>query len=329
MPDPIDAVLAKVIRETSGWEAIEVHVDIEQTLHIKIGAHVPQTGMASETYIETSKGRRFYQRLNCASPDDCAPSLGYCDGSRSGQVETQPPPNQTKQKTISITKTFMYEQQNGFNHRPTPLRGQYVGLIPLHEALPKALPMGDATVMQRSCQLFHFKAVPTPKGTCELVYSLDTATAVPLRIAFYANTEKLKAAKPQWTWEATELKEIQGFHVPTRSKYSSYAVSEKESTVSLSEVYTMDSVVFNKKYSEATFWPKYDQGVYINDLTINKAYFNTPDKKAPKSVESATAVQEPIVAGDPNAGGSLPLFIGLSVGVVFVVVGLVMWFKRQ
>jgi hypothetical protein len=198
---------------------------------------------------------------------------------------------------------------------PEPIRFHYVGLIPLYEAIPGAERTGRSRVADRDCNVFLFRAVPGARSSQDLVYHLDDQTSVPLKVAAFANEARRRADKPSWTWEALTLDEVQGFHVPLKSKYRSFIVSdESPSREKRITDYTIDSVRFNQSFPASTFWPTPEEGVFINDLIEKTSYYNTPDKEAPKSEAAkakATAfVERPAASPVPASGAS---YVGAGV----------------
>jgi len=332
MSKPIELVIADLLRETGSWDSIDAHINITQTLFIAIGDNPPKTSVGEEHYIETFRGQKFYRTTENQSGTEVVGLLGYSDGVRCASVEFKRPPEQDQQHSITVTKTFMNEQLTGYVMRPDPLRWHFVGLIPLHEAIVKASQIGTDRVAGRGCDVFLFSAVPGQRGTQDLVYHLDRATSLPLKVEAFANQDRLKSAEPSWIWEAASLDEVQGFHVALSSRYTSFVLTEAASpTKQLTNEYKIDALKFNKSYDASTFWPLYDKGVSINDLIARKHYYNTPDKKAPPDVtaKTATAAGVPIVATEPPdytpwiAGG------GLMVGAILLLLGAGLWMRNR
>jgi hypothetical protein len=326
MNDTLDAMIANLLRETSGWESIEVQVEISQTLHVAIGRNLPVTGTKIEHLIETAAGQRFFKMKGCAPEEACAFMAGYRDGKRCAYVESKRPPHESEQKSITITKSFMNEQLTGFRHGPSAVAlRNFVGLIPIHQALPKAIRMGQSRVMERPCEIFRFPRVPTSQGTCELVYHLDSVTSIPLKVEIFADDSMITAQTPSSIWEATSFDTIQGFHVALNSKYDSFIQRDDRHTHQLTEVQKVKTIAFNQKYDSSTFWPTYQPSVYINDLIQRNHYFNTPNKKAPESITTTPDAQA--IIGGPQDTIFSATYLGLGVGITCLCIGMILWIQ--
>ena len=271
MSKPIESIIADLVRETASWDSIDAHFKITQTLFIQIGSTPPKTSVSEEHFIETFRGQKFYKQSEKRSGKEVVGWLGYSDGVRCANVELRRPPQQDKQLSVVITKTFMNEQLTGYVMRPNPLRWHYVGLIPLHDAIAKAAPIGTDRVAGRVCNVFLFSAVPGRQRTQCLVYHLDDATSVPLKVEAFADRDRLKEGVPSWVWEASSFDEVQGFHVALNSHYTGFVIKDKTSPIKqLTDDYKIDVLNYNQSYDAAVFWPAYDEGVSIVDLIERK-----------------------------------------------------------
>ncbi len=336
MDKPIDRIVSDLVRETASWDSIEIRMTVKQ-VHQAYGPKISAgSGTTTEHYIETSSLRRFYKAVQIEPPPDLVVWLGYSDGKRCASVAFHRPPRQAEQQQITITKTFLHEQVFGFVDRPKPIQYQHVGLIPLREAILKAVPSGTSKVANRDCQIFIFKNVPGQRSSQDLVYHLDSATSLPLKIEGFADEAHYRSAQPSSVWQAESLDEVQGFHVPLHSRYATYRYDGGAAIESLTNRYTIDEVKFNQDTSTMAFWPTYDKGVFINDLIEKKSYYNTPDKKAPQELVAAqTKVPQrapglpPIVASE--LGGGFPWLptAGLVLGLLLLAAGVGLWIKRR
>src|SRR5690606_33001217 len=84
--------------------------------------------------------------------------------------------------TVFVSKTFMNEHATGYAESPQPLQLFHVGLTPLYEAIEHAEHVGEESVVGRACHVFRFPAVPGRNSAQDLVYYLDQATAIPLKV---------------------------------------------------------------------------------------------------------------------------------------------------
>jgi hypothetical protein len=331
MAKPIDQIVMELTRESS-WDSIAVQVRAEQTRFVAIGKNAPGAGfVSSERFMETADGERFYEKTD-SGRDARVIVLSYSDGKRCAAVERKRAPYQEEQNSITLTKTFANEQVTGYVMRPEPLRFAFVGLIPIREAVREAERIGDGIVAGRDTAIFLFSGVPSPNVTQDLVYHLDAATSVPLKVEAYANRLRFEAGKPSWVWEAIALDDVQGYHLCLKSRYTYFVVKDDSASIrQLSEDYTIESCKFNDTYPASTFWPAYDKGVFINDLIAQKSYYNTPDKKAPvdATVKTPSVVADRIVVTDSTDLTPWVSGAGLALGSSFLVVGAYLWLKRR
>jgi hypothetical protein len=331
MAKSIEAVAADLVRETASWDSIDIRVTTEQHLLIPIGKNEPKTSHADEQFIETFVGQKYYKKTDGEPGHQHIVFLGYSESKQSASVIFKGSSHDGLQNSITLTKTFMDEQLTGHVMRPEPLRFLYVGLIPLREAVLKAERIGSDRVADRACELFLFKAVPGGSVTQDLLYHLDGATSMPLKVEAFANQSRFQAAKPSWIWEAMTLDNVQGYHISVKSRYTGFIVSEDAaSTAQLVNDYSVESIRFNDKYPASTFWPKMDKGVFINDLIVGKSYYNTPDKKAPHEVgiDAVSASADPIVAGEPSDATPWASAAGVALGASLLLLGAYLWLKR-
>jgi hypothetical protein len=326
----IDAVTLDLARETASWDSIDVIVATDQRLLVAIGKNPPRVSHGSEHFIETADGQKYYIKSDGEPEHPRSVLLGYSDGKRCASVVFKDPPHQDEHRSITLTSTFMDEQLTGYVMRPEPLRFWYVGVIPLREAVLKAERIGSSRVAGRSCDGFLFSAVPGGNTSQDLVYQLDDATSMPLKVEAFSNQSRYKAGKPSWSWEAITLDVVQGYHVSLNSRYTGFIVKDDvASTTQLTEDYKVESITFNEKHPASAFWPTLQNGVFVNDLIAKKYYYNTPDKKAPVDTVAKTAspVVDPIGAAQPS--DSTPWISGgVMLGVLLLVSAACMWIRR-
>jgi hypothetical protein len=223
----------------------------------------------------------------------------------------------------------MREESGGYVMRPEPIRFHYVGLTPLYEAIPGAERIGRSRVADRDCNVFLFRAVPGARSSQDLVYHLDDQTSVPLKVEAFANEARRRADKPSWAWEALTLDEVQGFHVPFKSKRRGYIVSDESPSREKSITdYAIDSVRFNQSFPTSTFWPTPEEGVVINDLIEKTLYDDTPGKEAPTSeapkAKATAVVERPAASPAPTSGAS---YVGAGVGLATAVLAVAIFWK--
>ena len=313
---PLDAVIADLTHETAGWMSYSVRIELEQTLHAPVGPSAAGTVTRSrEHYLATRHGARKYGQYAEGGERDVCVLLGYDDTKRCASVRYQAPPDQAWQKSITINKTFLDEAATGFAAIPAPLPF-YVGLAPIREAIRTAEAVGPSQVAGRDCSRYYFANVAGNRGTQDLVYHLDAATSYPLKVESFADRAGFAAGTPFSVWEADRLDEVRDYHSATDSHFTTYAPTRSgASAPQLVNKYHINSINFDLPIPRDAFWPRSDQGVFINNLITGESRYNTPDGKAP--VAAGTAA-------DPNA---LPwtgwAFTGaVTVGLALLVVGL-------
>ena len=313
---PLDAVIADLTHETAGWMSYSVRIALEQTLHAPVGPNVAGTVTRSrEHYLTTRHGERKYGQYAEVGEGEVCVLLGYDDTRRCASVRYQPPPNSTRQKSITITRTFLDEATTGFAAIPAPLPF-YVGLKPIREAIQTAEEVGPSQVTGRDCVRYYFAKVSGRGGTQDLVYHLDAATSYPLKVESFANRAGFAAGTPFSIWEADQFDEVRDYHSVTDSHFTTFAPTQSGGlTPQLVNKYHVESIHFDLAIPNDAFWPKSDPGVFVTDLITGKSQYSTPDGKAP--VVSSTAT-------DPNA---LPwtgwAFTGaVTVGLALLVFGL-------
>jgi len=312
MDKPIDAVVADLTRETASWTTIGVKVSLKQVRHVAVGAAKPGTTTGNrEEYSATSRGLRKYAQFSPIEGREMCVLLGYADGDRCASVRFQPPPNETRQRSITIAKSFLREASTGTAELPASLPF-YVGLAPIRTAITRAEPIGPSRVLDRDCVRYSFANVPGDGATQDLVYHLDAATSYPLKVEAFANRDRFRADQPTTVWEVLKLDEVQGRHVATDSKFTTWIETEGGRRVPiLTNFDHVDSIRFDDPTPADHFWPRYDPGVLIHDRIAGKSSKVGADGKTTALIPSTTAT--PTTA----------LFAaGLIIGLVLLVVGI-------
>ena len=320
---PLDAVIADLTHETAGWKSYSVAIALEQTLHAPVGLSVAGTVTRSrEHYLATRHGERKYGQYAEVGDQEICVLLGFDETDRCASVQYQAPPNQARQKSITITKPFLDEARTGFKAIPAPLPF-YVGLVPIRDAIRSAEAVGPSQVAGRECDRYYFAHVDGHGGTQDLVYHLDAATSYPLKVESFADRARFAAGTPFSIWEADRLDEVRDYHSVTDSRFITYAPTKVGGLEpQLVNKYHVELIHFDMAIPNDAFWPKYDPGVFVTDQITGNSRYNTPDGKAPVAAGTAT---------DPNG---LPwtgwAFTGaVTVGLALLVVGLLRWFRGQ
>jgi len=262
--DGLEQIIENLLRQSS-FRSIQLKVDIDQE-NISIN---PGTFTAHTTYLQTDQGARFFDYKSDPGPTGhVSHRTHFCDGKKSASIDYKRGEPE-RQQQILISHSFGIERNFGFFDAPDPLRWFYVGLTPLAESLPKGERLADGIVIGRSCDVFHFKKVGS-RGPQSLVYYLDKKTSVPLRVSAYADPDRIRKDKPNWTWEATSLDLVSGRSFPLSSTYKAFDVSMGpagilESNPSITQKIQVKEVTFDAAIPASSFWPVVQEDVEILD----------------------------------------------------------------
>ena len=137
-------------------------------------------------YIETAEGWRKNDNTSFDGMILNGHSQAYFDGSRNAQVGFARD-ELSKQSQVVLKHSFEAEDKSASTSRPVPLSCLYLGQTPLPEALRKAVHLGTEEVLGRRCDRFSFTDLKWDEHRRHQLFSLDQATAIPLRILTYQN----------------------------------------------------------------------------------------------------------------------------------------------
>ena len=319
MGKPTEEVVADLTRETASWRTIAAKVTLKQVRHVAIGEAPAGTTLGnSERYAATSFGLRKYGQYAPFEGREVCVRLGYTDGKRSAAVQFRRPPEQDRQRSITITRDFLDEAETGTAAIPMALP-YYVGLVPIRTAIARAEPVGPGRVLDRPCTRYYFAGVAGGGSSQDLVYHLDDATSYPLAIESFANRERYAAGEPTTTWEARRFDEVQGRHVATDSDYTTFLVTAAGARAPmLTDSYHFAEIRFDDPIPVAAFWPNYEPGVRVVDRIAGTTTVPVPTPPlAGSGGATTTAASGPI---DWAIGVGVAL---LGLALVLMVVGLV------
>jgi hypothetical protein len=284
-------------------------------------------------YAATGRGQRYFdERVTFEGGGNHR--AAYSDGKKNANV-TFLQDNSEKQEYIQIGLDFMGETEIGFVQAPEPLRFYHVGLVPLPKALPKAQTMGNERVIGRDCGVFHFKSVGPARGKQSLVYHLDSATGIPLRVSAFDNPDAMQAKTPNWVWEAQELSDADGHLFPIKSSRTSYLKLPTKSggiefELDRTCAIVVDKIEFEPKLSSTSFWPTLQPGVEVSDLIQNRRY-TVPDKAETQALQPQQTNQsiqtQPIRVGAPSGEGISSYTVGLVLSLVIFCIAGALWRK--
>lgn len=331
MEKPLDSIVLELARIAGGWTTIDCRVQTNQTLYIAVGSTRPGRSTSVEEYRARSTGQRMYQLYYIDGAAKRRVLSGYNDGKRCADVRHLKAPDGEHQQSITIEKTFLSETKEGYLKQSEILRFYHVGLMPIAEAIAKAERHGLSRVSGRECVRFYFAGVPGPRDSQDLVYDLEATNSAIMRVAAYADRDRFIADDPDWAWEVKRLDEIQGYPVATESSYTSFRHADGNSDRRLTNDYQVESIRFDEPILDSAFWPKYEPGVFINDLIAGKSYYNTPDGKAPanKAVAEVKApVGPPLVARPAADWSGWASGGGIVLGVALLAAGIALKLRR-
>lgn len=275
-------------------------------------------------YIETASGQRFLGSLCERSGRPVSRYAEFFDGKRGASLAYDRQDTE-KQQQVIIHKHFGRENQLSRTDRPSPLLYYWVDRTPLHEALGNARFLGKQRVIGRDCDAFLFSRKGR-SGQQDQIYCLDEETSLPLKVELYRAAQDRIAGQPFLVWTAKRLDKVQGYSTVREAVQQVY--TGPNGKLSMTHEYTVDSIVFNKKFSTSNFWPELQPGVVVFDTITNKPVYPTPgaaDTSA-KARPTTTAMPVDSIRAEPPrpwTASVAPVFIAL--GTVILFVSLYLW----
>ena len=313
-------VLERIIHEFSP-SSIRMEVTFEQFM-AKNGSVGSKPDMTIErTYIETSKGERSYEEIQILPGTDTTRTKYFSDGKKLSYVFYKPG-DTSKVAAAGEERDFRREVKWGYYEAPEPFRYSRVGMTPLQDVLPNARKLGETEVIGRPCDQYFFEEVKIPGGASQsLVYTLDRATSVPLKVAAYRDARHLDNDRPTWVWEALSLDTINNHHFPLKSQYQEYLWSQADqdhtTQLHFKEFIEVKSIEYDASYPATMFWPK-------AEIAESEAMEKAALTSAPTPV---TQVANPIRV-DPN-GESWPMWPGLVLSGVLLIAALIVRIRTR
>ena len=328
MLSPAEVAAKRLAFEMGSWRSIELKV-CHGISHPTTPKKRPDFDHLVDHYIETAEGWRLNDNMTVDGSIPKSHERSYYDGSRCAQ-EGFAHDDLSRQSQVVIKRSFGMEDRSASTSRPVPLSCFYQGQVPLPEALLKSTYLGVERVLGRECDRFLFTDLKWYGEDRQEVYSLDKATAVPLRILTYRDPAAYKAGKALATWEAESLDQVQGHWLPLRSKQSQ-AVGDVPD--SLFRTYEVQEVAFDRPFAKASFWPVIRPDIAVYDATTNKLIQSPPPPKAvAKSPDASGSPPVPMVATPavPPADwtSALPT-VGIGLGIAALAVGILLWWRRR
>ena len=318
--DERSELIDRLAWELSSWKSVDLRVRSEQAGQSLDGKPTGATMTVRSHYSETDRGQRAYD-LSAMSDGREMKDAAYCDGSKCIKLNFD---TDGKQQSAAIDRSFYNEARFGAANRPRPLEYFYVGLTPLHEALPKAERTGSGTIIGRKTDIYVFRGVKCAAMQFDFVYHLDDITGIPLRAECYRDAEMMAKGLPAYAWEADSLDAIGKYHLPKKSHYSSFVghPATGKAVPATTQKIAIEEVTYDAPIPDSRFWPSLTPGVQVLDGIKNESYV------VPGAEVSSTA--EPLRAAPPGeAWMSQAPTIGVVVCAAFLIAGGVLWWRRR
>ncbi|MDX2035077.1 MAG: hypothetical protein SFX72_00400 [Isosphaeraceae bacterium] len=307
-------LVPKLLKNAKSWSSIELTV--ENTTHqygTLAKGGVPRFEMRLE-YIETDRGQRKLRETQTLGETEGPVTEVFSDGERSALVRYHPVDGKLVQESINVTRSFYSEVLTGYTDRPVPLRYDYVGLVPLHEAIVGARFLGDSEVIGRTCGVFLFPK-NRPNDTLDLVYHIDWDHGLPLRVEYH-RTGRAEEGRPNAAWEAKAIEKYDGRPLVSSSKYAAFDTRNGDGrSVTLEIDHSIVSARFDLAYPSTMFWYQAGPGVHVVDAPGGKTY-DTPGVAPVAAKTGAPIVVEP---PDPGRLPRIATWVSLALAAVIVI----------
>jgi len=328
MSNPADLAAKKLAWEMESWSSIEMKSQEDMVNHT--AANDPKQWSKAHFehhYIASAAGERMFKiRITPAAGKEHR-QTNYFDGARAaGVLDTDSGGWDHQQATIK--RAFGTEDRIGWSEAPDPLRQFYVGLVPIHKALATAVPLGDARHLDRDCDTFLFPQVKGLQRPVDVVVTLDRTTAVPLKLIIYPTEQARSEERPESTWIAESLDEVEGHHLPLKSTVTHYLATGGKESLRVKVV--VDEVHYNREFPKSTFWPTFGPDAVIMDQITGKMTAPTPTQmKARNAALAAKSTATPIRAVSPGSWVPSASSAAMGLGLAALLVGLVLWWRRR
>jgi hypothetical protein len=237
----------------------------------------------SYDYVETSDGRRFADMFTKNNDGRETRLKGYCDGEKCAKVVYDMRKDVANpQSRIEIGKSFMNENTFGGVERPAPLNYFYLDKIPLSDMIQPKYYRANGRSIDRPTAVFYFPNVNCSKSKLDLVYEIDVATGLPLKIASFQDQTRADQNKPAWIWTVESLTTVQGIVFPNKMRLVVFDKDDPSKTYFTVETVTK-SLEFNKPHLLEEFRPKLEPGFFVIDTVKNESYL-VPKRKPEKLI---------------------------------------------
>ena len=319
MANPAEMAAKRLAWELESWTSIEIrtHEDSVESFSTK---H-PIRFYNERHYIETAAGQRMSEMRLGDAKGVKGLQVAFTDGQRAADV-LQTDLGGWDHQQVSIKRAFGHEGTSGWADRPEPLLSFYVGTVPLPKALATAEYLGEDRLLGRDCDAFLLPHIQATRTLPDVVFLLDRATSIPLKMTVYTNAKLRAEDRPESIWTAESFDEVEGHHLALRSSSvsPSFDPSRKfnvESHIEVKEIH------YNREFPASTFWPKTRPNSVVYDQITGK--HTGPD---PRTIVKKTG-DTPLRAEAGGGWAAAIPSVSLGLGLAVLVVGLVLWWRRR
>lgn len=328
--------------EMESWRSIELRVRHKMTRRAPDPKGRPMPFDRFEIrYVQTALGRRLKEQESFLGDAQRRRVRYFFDGRRGADIEYGGTDFQDMVQVIVLAH-FPTGGNPGVFNCAEPLNSYYVGLEPLHMALPRAEHLRSEPFLDRPCEVFR---VPEVRGSLVLdhVHHLDGETGIPLQVATYLNSRPFKEERPYAVWKATSIERVQGHPFVMNSTHVTYAPGD--GTVTFERTFEVRSLVFDQDYPDSMFFPVIPSGSQVIDAVAKKtvvwpsrtpvknesrpsASKSKPDPKPKAEPRPQAEVANPIRAEQPQPWPSAFGGVLGAAGLLLMAAGFFLWWRR-
>jgi hypothetical protein len=320
MPDHAGIAAERLAWMMTSWQSMEIEVQEHNDNDPFLNAEFTSYD-STHRYIETAAGYRAYTETTTPEPSRITHvQARYTDGKRSAKFDLRDT-NDPERSQVIIRRVFGREE-SGCIDVPQPLVYFYVGLEPLHKALARSEYLGTSRHLDRDCDMFLFRDLRFYNTSYDYVYWLDRATSIPLKVRGYTSSQMREADVPQMEWSAETIEKIGGRWFPTKSSCTSWTGKAPNPAQKIaSSRLQVKSLVFDKTYDKAEFWPAINEHTTVFDEIGKTSQF--PRKKGLEKVKTQT-ISDPIRAIDPEPGWPMMSGAAILLGITSILVAAIL-----
>lgn len=218
---PAKAAADRLAWDFDSWKAVEIRVQEGFANHDKNPIQKQSFDRQEIHYVELKNVERFYDVRYFMGASLNQRLTHVCDGTRSAVVNYMDKDENRQKSAIPNKWAFWKEDKSDHVDRPIPILFNYVGRVPLHEALAKAKYLGEEREGGRECAMFLFSGVKWG-AVQDRVFYLDAASHIPVRVSSYPDQASREKGEPDWVWTADKLETFQGHVIPVKSTQIKY-----------------------------------------------------------------------------------------------------------